>query len=132
MQNNTPKAAYNVLKMFNSLSGQWVPVQGGDDDVSAVACVDLKKGRLAVILVNFRDRYALQRRAELRIDSLPRMWRGSLWRELRMDATHANVWHDAARAELEAAAAGTLKGSTFAWSGELPANSVVLIEITRP
>ena len=87
MAGNTPKATYNVLKIFNNLSGDWVEVSGGDDDVSAVAAWDAKKGRLAVVLVNFRFQYAMPRKVELAISRLPESLREGRWREERVMGT---------------------------------------------
>jgi len=47
MNNNLPKASYNVAKIFNGLTGQWVTLKGGDEDVSGVAAWDSARGRLA-------------------------------------------------------------------------------------
>jgi hypothetical protein len=37
MQGNRPKPTFNMARIFNSLSGEWVKISGGDDDVCAVA-----------------------------------------------------------------------------------------------
>lgn len=132
MEKNTPKAVYNVLKMFNHLSGKWLPVTGGDDDISGVACWDEKANRLAVILVNFRDRYSLERTVKLEIPGLPKTLEGGTWREWTIDATHSNVWNDRDHAELEKTREGKLNAGTLKWQAHLPANSVVLIEAVRP
>lgn len=49
-----------------------------------------------------------------------------------VDATHANVWHDARRAELESVGGGTLTGPSFQVRRRLPANSVTLFEVSAP
>ena len=33
MQDNRPKPTFNMARIFNSLSGEWVKISGGDDDV---------------------------------------------------------------------------------------------------
>ena len=128
MQNNVPKASFNAAKIFNSLSGRWLPVTGTDDDVSAVACWDESKARLAVVLVNFRDRYALRRRVQLRIDELPPAVRGGIWRQSIVDATHANIWHDVSKAELAAGEERPV-GATLTIDVEMQANSIHLLEV---
>lgn len=129
MGGNTPKASYNVMKIFNHLSGRWLPVKGGDDDVSAVACWDAKALRLAVVMVNFRDRYALGRRVQLSVSPLPMALKNGTWREWRVDPTHSNVWNDTGHAELEASSSGELRSGEWRWEGDLPANSVVALEV---
>ena len=47
-----------------------------------------------------------------------------------MDASHANVWHDAGRAELAPLASGPVDGPALSLERELPANSVDVIELT--
>src|SRR5205814_5953321 len=71
MKDNVPKASYNVAKIFNGLSGSWASVAGGDGDVSSVATWDVERARLAIVLVNFRDRYSLPRKTRVRIAELP-------------------------------------------------------------
>jgi len=131
MQGNVPKASYNVCRMFNALTGQWVSFNGSDGDVSGVATWDEARGRLAIVLVNFRDRYALRRPVQLRAAELPAPLRNGTWNVWPIDATHSNVWHDRARAELTRAQNGELNGTAFAWESTLGPNSVTLIELLR-
>jgi hypothetical protein len=129
MKDNVPKASYNVLKMFNHLSGQWVELTGADDDVCGVAAWDEGKERLAVILVNYRDRYPLQRRVKLDLGELPTAIQKGGWREWVVDGTHSNVWHDRASAELQQVDAGDVSGDGLVLERTLPPNSVTLIEV---
>ena len=131
MKDNLPKASYNVAKIFNGLRGNWLPVTGTDDDVSAVAAWDAKQGRLAVVLVNFRDRYALRRSVQLRLDPLPSALKGGRWQESAVDATHANAWHDHTKPELTITRTGELSGKSLMLEATLAANSVALIELLR-
>jgi len=131
MKNNLPKAAYNVAKIFNALRGNWLPVTGTDDDVSAVAAWDARETRLAVVLVNFRDRYALRRLVQLRIEPLPAALKSGQWQESVVDATHSNAWNDPTKAELTITRTGELSGKSFAVQTTLAANSVSLIELLR-
>lgn len=131
MQGNVPKASYNVAKIFNGLRGQWIPLDGTDGDISGVAAWDAARARLAVVLVNFRDRYALRRPVRLTIGELPAALRDAPWREWTIDATHSNVWHDQARAELTKTASGLAQGTSFAWEKTLGANSITLLEVGR-
>src|SRR5207249_4201777 len=94
MKDNVPKASYNVAKIFSGLRGNWITVTGTDDDVSGVAAWDASQGRLAIVLVNFRDRYSLRRHVQIQISNLPRVLNGGTWRESIVDATHSNVWND--------------------------------------
>jgi Glycosyl hydrolases family 39 len=133
MKDNLPKASYNVAKIFNGLSGTWVALKGTDDDVSGVAAWDASRARLAVVLVNFRDRYALRRHVRLEIGTLPAGLVGGAWREWTVDATHANVWNDPSKAELRPTGRGSLEkaGHRFQWDKSLEPNSVTLLELIR-
>ena len=152
MQGNTPKASYNVARIFNGLRGHWIsltaadgahstqPESNGnspgfrsfDGDISGVAAWDGERARLAIVLVNFRDRYALRRPVRLQVDSLPPTLRDGIWQERTVDATHGNVWNDRAKAELMMTQSGNVSGSHFAWERTLGPNSVTLIELNRP
>lgn len=143
MKDNVPKASYNVAKIFNALSGKWISISGVgrtnaanpaltfDGDVSAVASWDAERGRLAVVLVNFRDRYALRRPVRLRIDALPAALRDGTLQEWTVDATHSNVWNDPGKAELSKTHSANVNSEIFVWEKTLAANSVTLIEINR-
>jgi hypothetical protein len=129
MQDNVPKPTYNMAKIFNGLSGRWLPVEGTDGEVSAVAAWDAKAGRLALVVVNFSYRHNLRRHARLAIDSLPRQLAGGKYVQWTIDGTHSNVWHDRNRAELEQTGSGPIKGTKFVLDATLEANSVTLIEL---
>jgi len=131
MRDNLPKASYNVAKIFNGLRGDWLRVTGTDDDVSAVAAWDAQGARLAIVLVNFRDRYALRRPVQLRLESLPGALNAGRWQESVVDATRANAWNDQNRAELAVARSGQITGRDFAWEQTLQPNSVTLLELVR-
>jgi hypothetical protein len=131
MKDNLPKASYNVAKIFNNLRGEWLTITGTDDDVSAVAAWDAKQRRLAVVLVNFRDRYALRRQVQLRINELPASLQGGRWQESVVDATHGNVWNDQNKAELAVTRSGELSERSFFLKAALAANSVTLIELLK-
>lgn len=131
LKDNTPKASYNVAKMFNQLSGDWLEVKGGDDDVSCVAAWDARKNRLAVVMVNFRDRYSLGRKARVEIKRLPSGLLGGQWREYIVDATHANAWTDLRKAELEVNESGPIDSRDYVLNATLGANSVTLLELIR-
>ena len=131
MKENLPKAAYNVARIFNGLRGDWLPVTGTDDDVSAVAAWDAQQARLAIVLVNFRDRYALRRPVQLRLESLPGALNTGRWQESVVDATHANAWNDQNRAELTVTRSGQITGRDFTWEQTLQPNSVTLVELGR-
>jgi len=131
MQGNTPKASYNVAKVFNGLSGNWISLTGTDGDVSGVAAWDEQRSRLAIVLVNFRDRYALRRPVRLQINGLPSVLRDGAWQEWTIDATHSNVWNNQGKAELRKTETGSVEGNNFVWEKTLGANSVTLIELIR-
>jgi hypothetical protein len=135
MANNVPKASYNVLRIFNGLSGKWVELTGGDDDVCGVAAWDVARKRLAVVLVNFRYRHALRRHVQVRVEPLPEAIQGGAWHEWVVDATHSNIWNDPQHpemAELAETAHGPLNGSKLTWERTLEPNSVTLLELTAP
>lgn len=132
LQNNVPKASFNMAKIFNGLSGQWLAVEGGDDEVSAVAAWDAARGRLAVVLVNFRDRHNLRRAVDLKVDGLLEALKGGAWREWIVDGTHANVWHDTGRAELGMTRQGKIGAEGFDYRATLAPHSITLIELVKP
>jgi hypothetical protein len=134
MPGNLPKATFNMAKLFNGLSGEWIEIAGGDDDVSAVACWDAKRSRLAIVLVNFRERHAVQRAVRLELSALPKPLAGGEWRMSVVDATHANAWHNRAKAELTVTESGGLQkaGRSFALDRMLTPNSITLVELLPP
>jgi len=128
MKDNIPKPSYNVARIFNGLSGHWIELKGGDGDVSGVASWDAERGRLAVVLVNFRDRYALRRRARVQIDELPSALLGGIWQQWTVDATHSNVWNDPAKPELSKTRTGKIESKNFIFEETLMPNSITLLE----
>ncbi|HWB05189.1 MAG TPA: hypothetical protein VG796_19310 [Verrucomicrobiales bacterium] len=130
LKDNTPKAAYNMCKVFNSLSGQWLKVSGADGEVSCVAAWDAAKKRLAVVMVNFADRYGLARNVKLTVPKLPTDLAGATWREWTIDATHSNAWNDMKTAVLTKTRSEPVSGDSLTWSAVLPANSVTVVEVT--
>ncbi|MDZ4819643.1 MAG: hypothetical protein SGJ20_11795 [Planctomycetota bacterium] len=130
MKDNVPKASYNVLKMFNHLSGQWIEFTGTDDDVCGVASWDAEKKQLKVILVNYRDRYGVPRDVQLKIPGLPKELLNGQFKEHLVDGTHSNVWHDRKTAELQQVNQGAIQGDSFVIDRTLEPNSVTLFELT--
>lgn len=94
--------------------------------------ISARPSRLAVVLVNFRDRYALRRPVQLRINELPAALKSGRWQESIVDATHSNAWNDRNQAELAVTRAGELRGERFLLEPTLAANSVTLIELLKP
>ncbi len=131
MKDNVPKASYNMARIFNGLSGNWVSLSGTDGDVSGVAAWDAERGRVAIVIVNFRDRYAVRRQVSVEIGDVPGALEGGKWIEWTVDATHSNVWHDPGRAELSQTGTGALAGSRFGVQRTLMPNSVTLLELLR-
>lgn len=133
MKDNVPKPAYHVAALFNGLRGQWLPLTGTDGDVSGVAAWDAARGRLAVVLVNFRDRYSFRRHIRLDLAGLPSALAGGRWQEWTVDASHSNVWHDQGKSALAGTGAGALPTSNrLELERTLAPNSVTLIELLRP
>ncbi|MEX2169657.1 MAG: hypothetical protein WD851_10120 [Pirellulales bacterium] len=129
MEGNRPKPTYNMARIFNSLRGNWIKVNGGDEDICAVAALDATRGRLAIVLVNYRWRHAVRRDVQLRIDDLPSELVGGQWREWVIDPLHSNVFTDASRCELEMTASGNVESNDFSYDRPMMANSVVLLEL---
>ena len=129
MQDNRPKPTFNMARIFNSLSGEWVKISGGDDDICAVAALDSKQGRLAVVLVNFRYRYSLGRHVHLETTNLPASFAGGSWRESVVDPLHSNVFTDQNRCDLEISNRGSIERDRFAYDRDMMANSIVLLEL---
>lgn len=132
MKDNLPKASYNAAKVFNQLRGTWVALNGAEGDVSGVAAWDAAAGRLAVVLVNFRDRYALRRHVRLHFEGMPAALEGGKWQEWTIDATHSNAWNDAGKAELTKTLSGSIGGKGSNYDQILMPNSITLVEFLRP
>lgn len=129
MKDNIPKPSYHMASIFNHLSGDFVEVAGGDDEVCAVAAWDAKSRRLSIVLVNFRFRHCLRRPVQLKIEALPAVLDGGSWREFIVDATHSNVWHDVNKPDLFQGREGTLSKQGFTYEATLGANSITLIRL---
>jgi hypothetical protein len=129
MQNNRPKPTFNMARIFNSLRGEWVKITGGNDDICAVAALDSKHGRLAVVLVNFRYRYPVGRRMHLETANLPSSFVGGSWQESVVDSLHSNVFTDPSRCELEICNRGSVEKEGFTYDRDMMANSIVLLEL---
>jgi hypothetical protein len=129
---NRPKATYNVAKVFNALSGKWLPVTGGDGEISCVASLDTGKGVVRVIVVNFQPRYNMRRDVRIDVANLPPPFAGGTWREWTIDATHSNAWNDpndAGKAELQQVGNGDV-ASMKSIDHTMPANSVTVLELS--
>jgi Glycosyl hydrolases family 39 len=130
MHENRPKPTFNMARIFNSLSGEWVKISGGDDDVCALAAFNSKQGRLAVVLVNFRDRYSVARQVRLKTNNLPSAFVGGTWQESVIDSLHSNVFTDPSRCELEISRQGSVENEHFTYDVDMMANAVILLELT--
>jgi hypothetical protein len=129
MQNNRPKPTFNMARIFNSLSGEWVRITGANDDICAVAALDAKQGRLAIVLVNFRYRYAVGRRVHMETANLPSSFVGGSWQESVVDSLHSNVFTDPNQCELEISKSGSIDKERFTFDRDMMANSIVLLEL---
>lgn len=129
MQDNRPKPTFNMARIFNSLSGKWVKMSGGDDDICAVAALDPKQGRIAIVLVNFRDRYAVGRHVHLETVNLPSSFAGGIWNESVVDSLHCNLFTVQNRCELEVSKRGSIANGRFTYNRDMMANSIVLLEL---
>jgi len=108
LDGTNPKAVANVARMFNMMPSVRLDVQGEDDDLFALASTDPATGSVAVLVINFGDRYGIKRKVRLEIANLPKALRAGSFRQFLVDKEHSNIWHDRARAELETAAAGPI------------------------
>jgi len=131
MKDNIPKPSFHIARIFNGLSGSWISLTGTDGDISGLAAWDDERGRLAVVLVNFRDRYALRRRVRVQIDNLPSSLREGNWQQWTVDSTRSNVWNDPAKPELANTRSGKLESKGFSFAETLAPNSITLLELTR-
>lgn len=134
MANNVPKASYNVLKMFNGLSGRWIELSGGDGEVAGVAAWDQTQARLALVLVNFQYRHGIRRHVRIQVESLPEALNKGTWREWTVDATRSNIWNDPGqpqKAELTETSHGRITSATLELDKTLEPNSVTLVELIR-
>jgi hypothetical protein len=126
---NRPKPTYNVARVFNSLSGHWLKVTGGDDDVCAVAAIDNDQHRAVIVLVNYRFRFPVRRQVEVKINDLPPKLSSGKWRAFTIDSLHSNVFTDASHCELEMTASGSIEGKSITVEQTLLPNSVTMLEL---
>lgn len=130
---NTPKATYNACALLNRLGPVRIDVEGNDPDVSAIGSVDPATGGVRVLVCHFAQARGVPVRARLALPSGgPGKAIGGGIRLFRVDKAHANVFHDRARARLDAeepaiVAAG--RDSARRIEFDVFPNSVILVEI---
>jgi hypothetical protein len=129
MHENRPKPTYNSARIFNSLAGHWLKLTAADDDVCAVAALDERAKQLAVVLVNYRPRFATTRHVRLSIDHLPAEFKGGRWKEFRIDSNQSNIFTDASHCELEPTASGMIGRDELTQDLTLLPNTVALFRI---
>ena len=130
---NIAPSTYPVLPWIDMLPpnypGRQILIESCLFQVRTPGAWDAARARLAVVLVNFRDRYALRRHVRVQITDLPAALRNGVWQESIVDATHSNVWNDPAKPELAKAQTGNLGEKGFTLEATLMANSITLLEL---
>ena len=128
-----PKAMFNAARLVAMLPRRRIPCALDDPELAVLAASDEACGRTAVLLVNFAERYGVERRVRLRMENLDERLRGGRVRVWTVDRERSNAFHDRARAELECVLeregpAGRVLLEDLA----LPSNSVTLVELLPP
>ena len=128
---NRPKPAYNVMKQFAMLAPERLACTAPEDgELTAIASTDPATGRVTVLVVNYAQRYGIPRPVRVQIDDVPQKARSGVLRVYSVDATHSNVWHDRAKAELECVVSRPPGGEArAAYDFTASPASVTLIEI---
>lgn len=128
---NKPKPAYNVCKLFSMMAKERIFYKGEDNELTGIASIDKESGRVTILLLNFPERYGVERKARLKVDNLPKSVRGGLLRRYVVDKTHSNIWHNRENGELEMVEEIRVpKSKSFEMDLNLPSNSVTLLEFT--
>jgi hypothetical protein len=128
-----PKAVFNAARLLAMLPRSRIPCDLDDPELSVLAAMDEATGRTAVLLLNFAERYGVERMVRLRVDNLDPRLRGGRLRLWTVDRERSNAFHDRDRAELEFVLDRTAAvGGRLAQDLSLPVNSVTLVELLPP
>lgn len=127
--NNRPKAVYNAAKLFSMMAPKQVRTDFTDPEVAVVATTDPATGRTTVLVLNYAERYGVERRLMFTMSNLDRRLKGGTLRRWVVDRQHSNAFHNKDRAELESIHTGRLSSSTrFSGQITVPTNSLTLLE----
>lgn len=125
-----PKAVFNAARLLAMLPRSRIPCDLDDPELAVLAAMDEATGRTGVLLLNFAERYGVERIVRLRVDSLDPRLRGGRLRVWTVDRERSNAFHDRDRAELECVLDRTAAvGGRLAQDLSLPVNSVTLVEL---
>ncbi|MCC6485257.1 MAG: hypothetical protein IT209_10465 [Armatimonadetes bacterium] len=127
---NRPKAVYNAIKLVHMMAPTAIRLNLDDPEIAAFASTDKRTGRTTVLLLNFSERYGVERSVKLDLQGLPSKLIGGQARIWMVDKDHSNAFNNKDKAELETTGAGRRIGGTQqTMSLSLSTNSVALVEL---
>ncbi len=133
MGSGRPKAVFNAARLLAMLPRHRIPCGLDDPELAVLAAADPADGRVGVLLLNFAQRYGVERMVRLQVDGLDPRLRGGRVRIWSVDRERSNAFHDRERSELECVLerAGGV-GGRLVEDLSLPVNSVTLVEVLPP
>ncbi len=127
---NRPKAVYNAAKLFSMMAPKQLKTSFSDPEVAIVAATDPRTGRTTVLVLNYAERYGVERKLALAFTNLDRRLKNGTLKRWVVDKEHSNAFHNKDRAELECVSTAPLGGSGHRVEQiSVPTNSLTLLEI---
>lgn len=130
MPDNSPKAVFNAARLMDMMGREKLSFTFEDEELAILAGKDSKSGRVTVLLLNYPERYGVERRLQVNIAGLSDTLKGAGYRLWLVDKEHSNIFHDRKRSELEYVEEGRIPADgSFIWKGSLHPNSIALLEL---
>ncbi|MGB9876656.1 MAG: GH39 family glycosyl hydrolase [bacterium] len=130
---NRPKPSYFVYQLFSMMEDKRLEIEGGDEDICAIAAMDKKGDRITIMVVHFPERYGIPRRVNISISPLRRNFWGGESKLYLVDSVNNNLFHNPSVRGLECTAKGEIpKGNSWTINLYLCPYSVAFIELLAP
>ncbi|MEI6914081.1 MAG: hypothetical protein WCL39_03010 [Armatimonadota bacterium] len=127
---NRPKPVYNAAKLFNMMAPTRLKLKLDDGELAGLASIDQKTGRTTVMLLNYAERYGVERPVKLELANLDQRLVGGKMKTWIVDKEHSNAFNNKDKSELERWSDDKIidsNQSTLAL--KLPTNSLTLFEM---
>lgn len=127
---NRPKAVYNAFMLLHMMAPDRIGLKTGDSEVAGFASTDKRTGRTTVLLLNYAERYGVERRVRLDVRGLSPRLKGGSVRVWVVDKDHSNAFNNKDQAKLVMAGEPqVLHGQRLNETFPLATNSITLVEI---
>lgn len=127
---NRPKPVYNAMKMFNMMAPTRIKTAFQDPELAVLASVDPATGRITVLVLNYAERFGVERKMNLTLKNIPPSLKGGTFKRWVVDKDHSNAFNNKDRAELEVMRTAAIPSSGKFQAGlTVPTNSITLIEM---